>query len=273
MIPLLLVLVGLRKGLRQMFGEIRAHVWAWVLWSFVGFGLFYVPLCLAAAFSPAWLVAGTWQFTIIAGSLLVPLFYEVVETVNGFKRVRRKIPLRGLSLSLIILVGIVVMEWQEAGHVGLRDLLLGVIPVLVASFAYPLGNRKMMEICQGRVDAYQRVFGMTLATLPLWVILAVYGWVVIGPPGKAQVLQSLVVAMCSGVIATVLFFAATDLAKGNVHHLAKVEATQSAEVVFTLFGESLLVSGSLPSLWAFVGIVLVVVGMILHSLFGYRPAF
>ena len=51
---------------------------SWLLWSFVGFVLFYGPLTFAAAFGPGWLVSGTWQFTIIAGVLLAPLFITVI---------------------------------------------------------------------------------------------------------------------------------------------------------------------------------------------------
>ena len=44
----------------------------WLVWSIVGFGLFYAPLSFAGAFGPGWLVASTWQITIVAGILLTP---------------------------------------------------------------------------------------------------------------------------------------------------------------------------------------------------------
>jgi drug/metabolite transporter (DMT)-like permease len=271
MIPLLVVIVGIRGGLSSMFQEIMKNTRQWFLWSCVGFGLFYVPMCLATVYSPAWLVAGTWQFTIIAGSLLVPLFYEIRQTADGPMKVRQRIPMQGLALSLIIIAGIIVMQWQQSGHFSIRNLLLGIIPVVIASFAYPLGNRQMMVVCQGRLDAYQRVLGMTLVTLPVWALLAMIGTITAGPPSHAQLFQSFVVAVCSGVVATVLFFAATDLAKGNPQQLAQVEATQSTEVVFTMLGESAFITGTFPSWPAIMGIALVVAGMVCHSLFGHGP--
>jgi Na+/melibiose symporter-like transporter len=99
-------------------------------------------------------------------------------------------------------------------------------------FAYPLGNRKMMDVCEGRLDAYQRVLRMTLASLSLWLLLSLYGLFTAGLPSGGQSLQSLLVALCSGVIATVLFFMATDMVRGNMQKLAAVEATQSIEVLF-----------------------------------------
>ena len=74
--PFLLIIVFYRKGFSQLSGEIKAQPIAWLLWSFVGFVLFYAPLTYAAAFGPGWLVSGTWQFTIVAGVLLAPLLFR-----------------------------------------------------------------------------------------------------------------------------------------------------------------------------------------------------
>ncbi|WP_249727716.1 multidrug resistance efflux transporter family protein, partial [Bacillus paralicheniformis] len=80
----------------------------------------------------------------------------------------------------------------------------------VAAFAYPLGNRKMIEICGGRIDTFQRVLGMTIASMPAWIIIAIYASLTVGLPSASQMFQSLLVGISSGVIATVLFFIATD---------------------------------------------------------------
>lgn len=265
MVPFLLCIVSMRKNLRPLLVEMRKKPITWLLWSFVGFGLFYAPLCYAAAYSPGWLIAGTWQVTIISGTLLAPLFLVTVATKNGPLHLRGQIPLRALMMSLLILVGIVLMQVEQAQILSLRNLLLGVVPVLIASFAYPLGNRKMMDVCDGRLDAYQRVLGMTLASLPFWLLLSVYGLFTVGAPSLGQSVQSLVVALCSGVIATVLFFKATDMVRGNMQKLASVEATQSMEVLFALAGEVFFLSIALPAALSWLGIIIVIIGMILHS--------
>nr|WP_279664935.1 multidrug resistance efflux transporter family protein [Ectobacillus ponti] len=270
MVPFLLCIVMMRKGLRPLFHEMKKQPGTWLLWSFVGFGLFYAPLCFASAYSPGWLIAGTWQITIISGALLAPLFVETIQTKKGPVQIRGRIALRGLMMSLIILLGIVLMQVEHAKRLPLESLLLGVLPVLVASFAYPLGNRKMMEACGGRLDAYQRVLGMTLASLPFWLLLSIYGFFTVGLPSGGQSLQSLLVALCSGIIATVLFFTATDMVRGNMQRLAAVEATQSMEVLFALMGELLFLSIPMPSLLSWCGMLVVTLGMILHSLVSNR---
>ncbi|MDR7315629.1 multidrug resistance efflux transporter family protein [Brevibacillus nitrificans] len=258
MVPFLLVIVGMRRGLQPLWEEMKANPWQWGGWSFVGFGLFYAPLCFAAIYSPGWLIAGTWQVTIIAGSLLVPLFGQ-------------KIPYKGLLMSLLILAGVGLMQLHVAASVGMKEVLLGIGPIVVAAFAYPLGNRKMMAMTKGRIDAYQRVLGMTLASLPFWVLLAIIGFVTEGAPSSGQTLQSLLVALSSGIVATVLFFQATDLAKGNAQQLAVVEATQAGEVVFAVMLEMMLLSAPLPGLWSNVGMLLVIFGMVLHSYVSSSP--
>lgn len=270
MLPLLLCLVLFRHRLRPLLAEMKKNPGSWILWSTVGFGFFYAPLCLASAYSPGWLIAGTWQMTIISGTLLAPLFVETILTSNGPVQHRGKIPVKGLALSLVILLGIVLMQVEHAQGISPKSLLLGVIPVLLASVAYPLGNRKMMELCGGRLDTTQRVLGMTIASLPFWLLLSLYGLATAGLPSREQSLQALLVALFSGVIATVLFFKATDLVRGDLRKLASVEATQSMEVLFALAGELLFLSLPLPSPVAWFGMMLVVIGMILHSYASHR---
>ncbi|HJV45136.1 MAG TPA: multidrug resistance efflux transporter family protein [Bacillota bacterium] len=265
MVPFLLLLVTSRKNLGLLLKEMKINPSGWLLWSMVGFGLFYAPLCFAAAYGPGWLIAGTWQITIVSGTLLVPFFYETIQTTKGPIRKRRTIPTKGLAWSSFILLGIALMQFEQAHQLTFKDVWFVVLPVLIASFAYPLGNRKMMELCAGRLDAYQRVLGMTLASLPFWLILSIYGITTAGFPSQGQMVQSLLVAICSGVIATVLFFRSTDMASGNMQKLAAIEATQSMEVLFTVLGEWLLGS-PIPSGLSWMGMFLVILGMVSHSL-------
>lgn len=265
MIPPLLLIVLYRGNLKGLLVNMKQNIKAWLLWSTVGFGIFYAPICFAAAYGPSWLVASTWQITIIAGPLLVPLFYEIVETADGPKLIRGRIPLRGMLFSTLILAGVVLMQIQQAAVTSLNAVLLGGIPVLAAAFAYPLGNRKMMMICGDSLDTFQRVLGMTIASMPFWFILSIYGTISSGLPNYNQLVQSSLVALFSGVIATSLFFRATDLVRNDNRKLAAVEATQSGEVLFALLGEILFLKGAVPVLVSFVGIALVILGMILHS--------
>jgi drug/metabolite transporter (DMT)-like permease len=270
MIPFLLIIVIGRKKLRPLLQVMRENPKTWLLWSFVGFGLFYAPLCFAAAHSPGWVIAGTWQITIISGSLLAPLFIQTIQTPEGMIKTRNKLPMKGIAMSLIILLGIVLMQVEQANSLSTKEMLLGIIPVVIASFAYPLGNRKMMEVCGDRLDAYQRVLGMTLASLPFWLLLSLYGFFTAGAPSTDQTIQSILVAICSGVIATILFFKATDMVKGNMQKLAAVEATQSMEVLFAVAGELILLSSPLPTLLSWIGMFIIMIGMILHSYVSHK---
>ncbi|GEK32873.1 DMT family transporter [Kurthia sibirica] len=261
MLPFLLIIVASRKGLPYMVKEIKKNTSAWLIWSFVGFVLFYAPLTFAAAYGPGWLVSGTWQFTIIAGVLLAPFFFLHIKG----QKIRQKIPLVSLLISSIILLGIIVIQIPSASSITAKSLLFGILPVLVAAFAYPLGNRKMMAICDGRLDTFQRVLGMTIMSMPAWILMAIYAGFTVGAPSGSQVFQSFIVGISSGIIATVLFFIATDRVHHDQGRLAAVEATQSAEILFVIIGEMLLLGVPLPTPLALTGLAIIVIGMLLHS--------
>ena len=139
----------------------------WITWSTIGFGLFYAPLSFASAYGSSWLVAGTWQLTIIAGGLMSPLFFKSIKIENEIYKVRNKIPKKSLLMSSIILLGILLMQFEKAKDItDLKTLLVEISPVILAAFSYPLGNRKMIEVCNNRFNTIQRVFGMTLCSMP-----------------------------------------------------------------------------------------------------------
>ncbi|MFC7394466.1 multidrug resistance efflux transporter family protein [Scopulibacillus cellulosilyticus] len=265
MLPFLFVIVLIRGHLKPLFKALIAQPWVWVKWSFVGFVLFYGPLTFASAYGPSWLIAGTWQLTIIAGVLLSPLFYETKLTTEGPVKVRQRISLMSLCTSLIIIIGVIFMQAAHIEKVSIKLILIGSLPVVLAAFCYPLGNRKMMAEFSERVDTFQRVLGMTIASMPFWIILAVIGWIKDGPPSTGQLTQSFIVAVTSGIIATVLFFFATDMVNNQPQKLAAVEATQSGEVIFSLLGEVFILNGNMPSFWSFIGLFFIITGMIIHS--------
>ena len=257
MLPLLLLIVAGQKRLKPLLVVMKTRPLAWILWSTIGFGVFYVSLTFAAKYGPSWLVAGTWQVTIVAGMLIAPLLER--------KENRQRIPPKAMLFSLIILAGVTVMQVSQAGQITAVELLAGTVPVIIAAFAYPLGNRMMMKITAGSIDAMQRTLGMTMASMPFWILIGVSGVMEAGPPSGSLVFQSLLVAVTSGVIATTLFFKATDMVKGEPQLLASVEATQAGEVLFALLGELILLQGSVPDLYSFLGIIIVIAGMVLHS--------
>ncbi|GKV68993.1 hypothetical protein NCCP2716_14910 [Sporosarcina sp. NCCP-2716] len=265
MVPFLFAIVGMRGGLQAMSRDMRARPWPFFGWSTVAFVLFYGPLTFSAAYAPGWLLAGTWQLTIVAGVLLAPIFYLTVRTPAGERKVRQTIPVPSLLISLVILAGVVLIQIPHAQSVTGKALLLGTLPIVVAAFAYPLGNRKMMELLGGSLDTFQRVLGMTLMTLPVWLVLAGYAWLTVGLPSWSQLFQSFVVGVSSGVIATTLFFMATDLVQHDQGRLAAVEATQSLELLFAMLGEMLLLHMALPGPVSLAGTAVIVIGMSLHS--------
>lgn len=253
-LPMMAALLLKDDGIRRVWREVRAHPGRWILWSTVGFGLFYAPLTFGSTFGESWLAAATWQLTIAAGVLLTPLW-------------GKKIPGKNLAWSCLILAGVFLLQTGNLERMEWRTMALTLIPILIAAFSYPLGNRKVMEFCPDWMNTFHRVFAMTLCSMPFWLVLSAAAFVRQGAPAGGQLLQSLLVALFSGVAATVLFFRATDLVKHDARKLAVVEATQSGEVIFTLLGGILFLGDAAPGAAGIAGILLIVGGMMGNSLF------
>ena len=251
--PLFALLVWRTSGFSRVHGAIRRAPLSWLLWSTVGFGLFYAPISFAGDHGESWLIAASWQITIVMGLLLSPLF-------------QKKIALKNLGTAAIILAGVFLLQLGNLVSFRLESIARTLLPILVAAIAYPLGNRKMMALCPPELTTIERVYGMTLCSLPFWLLLALYGLVFRGLPSASQAIQSLGVAVLSGVIATLLFFRATDLVKHSQRQLAVVESTQSFEVLFTLLGGVLLLRDAPPDAFGWFGVGLIVLGMVLSSL-------
>lgn len=260
MLPIFLIIVGVRRNIRELILEMKKNLTQWVLWSTIGFGVFYASLTFAAAYSPSWLVASTWQVTIIAGMIL-----SAFTNLSNIDKPPRLFS--SLLFSGIILSGILIMQVSHAESFSLNSILFNILPVMVAAFAYPLGNRMMMHIIKGRLDVYQRILGMLISSMPFWLLLSGYELFANQTlPESGQYAQTFIVAISSGVVATVLFFSATDKVREDERSLAAVEATQSVEVLFALVGEIVLLHSSLPDVYALSGMALVVLGMALHSI-------
>lgn len=255
MLPMLWLLLRRQKAAAAVVKQIRCRPVVWLLWSTVGFGLFYAPLSMASCYGESWFVAATWQITIVAGVLLTPLFGS-------------RIPVKNLLFSAVILAGIFMLQLPHLESMESSGSLKALALILIAGVCYPLGNRKMMAHCPAGFSTTQRVFGMTLCSMPFWLLCSVYALFTHGLPSFGQVVQSVSVALFSGVVATLLFFEATNLVRHNPKQLAIIEATQAGEVLFTLLGGILFLHDSLPTKTGFLGIGIVVLGMLLNSLSG-----
>lgn len=260
-LPILWLLVRQQNGLKAIHSEMKENWKYWLLWSTVGFGLFYAPLTAASIFGESWFVAATWQITIVTGSFMAPLF-------------GKKIPVKNILFLMVILFGIFLMQTEHirTGNMSMTEALAAFGLILFAAICYPLGNRKTMMKCPPGITTIQRVYGMTLFSMPFWIILSGYAVFTNELPSSGQVGQSLLVTVFSAVLATLLFFEATNLVKHDPKQLAVVESTLAVEVIFTLIGGVLFLGDPLPSTMGFIGIFIIIAGMIGNNLITAREA-
>lgn len=265
-LPLLLPLMPWQGGVAPVWRAMRAHPGPWLLWSGIGFVVFYLALSYAAASGPSWLVAGTFQLTVVAGMLSAPLLY---------RDYRARIPRAALAAGLVIVAGVLLMQFGHAGGRLDRAGWIALLCVGVSAFAYPIGNRGLMlhlERAGIALSATQRVFGMTLASQPIWWLVAAFAFARSGAPSGSQVLLAGGVALGAGVIATVLFFQATGMVRREPSALAAAEAMQAAEILFATLIGALWLGEAWPRGQAAIGAALVVAGIVAISAIAARQA-
>ncbi len=270
-LPILLLVMRWQGGVAPVWRAIRRHPGPWLLWSGVGFVLFYLCLSFAAASGPSWLVAGTFQLTVIAGILCAPFLY---------RDARAKLPLPALAIGAVIVAGVGLMQFGHGGGALDRAGWIALACVVVSAVTYPLANRALLlhleraqsEANAPELNATQRVFGMTLASQPLWWLVAAFAYGHSGPPPVAQVGLAAGVALSAGVIATVLFFHATGMVRNDPTALAAAEAMQAAEILFSVLIGALWLGEAWPQGRTLAGAVIVIVGIAAISAVAARGA-
>ena len=258
-LPLLLPLMPWQGGIAPVTKAMRAAPGAWLLWSGIGFVLFYMLLSYAAASGPSWLIAASFQTTVVAGMLCAPLLYDDV---------RARIPRAALGVGVLIIAGVLLMQFGHARGTLDAKGWIALLCVVASAFAYPLGNRGLLLHLERKgveLNATQRVFGLTLASQPAWLALAAWAWLQVGPPSTSQLWLALGVAISAGVVATILFFQATGMVRDNATALGATEAMQAAEVLFAMLLGVAFLSEAWPRGQALAGAALVVSGIVLFA--------
>ena len=262
---ILVLWIWLRRGrghLAAVLALFRRRLGFWLVAGGVGFGLFYLCICYAADHAPGWIVAATWQSTILATPLVLVCFGE-------------RVALRGVLFALVILAGIAVLNAGAiAAGLPARQVLAGCVPVGLAAIAYPVGNQLLSRARHAGPDSAVLadpaacVLLMTLGALPV-LLLAV---LVVAPaaPGAGQMVSAAAVALLAGFGATTLFLHARNRS-ADPYRIAAVDATQAAEVGFALLGETVLLGAAAPDLTGWIGLGAVTAGL-LGFLLASRPA-
>ena len=265
-----------------------SHWQFWCVTGGIGLGT-YGLLAFAADYAQGWVIAATYLFTVVASLVVLSFFGQSFQ-----KKV--------IVYSVIVFIGVVLANVGEGLRHSTSQgtdwhalLLFGALPAFIASFCFPLGNQLIWQAAQPKghsthpTDAISKaannetskllqkvpqvtspllsnplhkVWLMSLGSLPMWLVL---GFLVQPPaPSVSQMTISFLVALMAGVLGTATFLHARSLAK-QPQQLAAVDATQGSEIIFALLGGMLLLHTPMPSGLSFVGIALVIIGLVLFA--------
>jgi len=258
-LAVILLFQGGIKRLKEVSNLFLQNYIFWIISGTIGFGFFYALICFAADYSPGWVIAASWQFTIVA-TLFVLLFFG------------KSFPKKIWFFSSIIFIGVCLVNLSHIDNFEFSTFIYGAIPVLVASFCYPLGNQLIWESQNGSntkvphikssllKNSFNKVVLMCLGSIPFWIVLLL----IFQPslPSSSQVINSSFVALFSGVFATTIFLYARGMAK-NSDEIAAVDATQASEVIFAMIGGFLLFGNISISTFSIIGLILIMLGLFL----------
>lgn len=304
MLILLSLIIASQHGTKRLIElwQIFRQYWQfWCVTGGIGFGLFYAGICYAADHASGWVVASTFMFTVVASLFVLYAFgrrfdkqviiYALMIFI-GVVCANISEAMHTSDASKIATTGLGIEHL-------LPVLLFGALPALIAAFSYPIGNQLVWQashnakqrhhipisptassaplvtswqrhiptidtelLDNGVSNAFNKVWLMTLGSFPFWLLLGAF----IHPdlPSTGQVFNTFLVALCSGVIATSLFLYARGQAN-STQEVAGVDATQASEVIFALIGGVLLLGTPLPSMLGWIGIALIVLGLVLFA--------
>ncbi|MDO5769934.1 MAG: multidrug resistance efflux transporter family protein [Psychrobacter sp.] len=301
MLLMLSLMISARHGIKRLreLAQIFIQHWAfWCVTGSIGFGLFYAGICFAADHASGWVVASTFMFTVVASLFILRAFGQRFE-----RQVILYAMMIFIGVILVNLneawhaANTPSTLTSPIGQTPaiLHTVLFGALPALIAAFSYPIGNQLVWQASHNAKaktngapeqtsaqwsqppswmrhiptinttllnDAFNKIWLMTLGSAPFWLILGA----VLHPnlPSLSQTLNTFLVALLSGVIATGLFLLAREQAVSS-KEVASVDATQASEVIFALIGGIIFLGTPLPSAIGVLGIALIMLGLVLFA--------
>lgn len=290
--------------LAQLWQVFVCHWRFWCVTGGIGFGLFYAGICFAADHAAGWVVASTFMFTVVASLFVLMAFgqrfkrqviayalmiFSGVVMANISEAMHASSGLaQSSSMTAVLLWGALPaliaafsypignqLVWQashnaklfntKASHTHGDDTPTATpAQQISSSAATQLGWLRFIPTIETDLlgDAFNKVWLMTLGSLPFWLLVGLIRQPDL--PSSSQVFNTFLVALLSGVVATSVFLFARERATSS-QEVAGVDATQASEVIFALIGGVLLLGTPLPSVIGWLGIALIMLGLVLFA--------
>src|SRR3989338_7659203 len=105
----------------------------WIIAGTFGCGVSYALLCYASLHAPGWIIAATWQMTILATPIILFLY-------------GKRVPIRGLGFAAIVCAGVILVEVEHARSAIGYDAIWSVVSMMVlCAFLWPAGTQLVKE--------------------------------------------------------------------------------------------------------------------------------
>jgi signal transduction histidine kinase len=205
------VALGLRRKESNIKSRCSFHeiLFFWMVAGTFACGFFYGGICLASIYLRGWVVAAIWQVTTLASPIVLRML--------GYR-----VPRRGTALAIGVLMGVwLIIAGELHGAINRSTNIYSVAALIVSAFSYPFGNQILNAAIKGghRYLPYIRsaelsqfptvgILMLAIGSVPFWIVAIV----LVRPtaPSAEQALQTLIVAVLAGILATAVFYYARN---------------------------------------------------------------
>lgn len=254
------LLILVKYGIKHYIDTLKCFKDNFLFWAFaggVGFGVFYLSLCYASSYSEGWVLATTWQSTILFSPMVIYLLGN-------------KVKLSGIAYLAIMFLGVCLVN-SYAFQKNYSNIFHSILPILLSAICYPLGNTLCKYACAGKYksltinkfeisqNVFSQILMMVLGAMPVLIL----SFLIFKPysPTTTQLEFVFIVSILTGVIATSLLYKARQLAGKDSNALAFADGTQSLEAPLALLWEYTIFSGNLPDYIGLIGLILLCLGV------------
>ncbi|WP_419764680.1 MAG: multidrug resistance efflux transporter family protein [Arcobacter sp.] len=150
MIIFLVLVLIFQGGIQRVIDVCKLYLSNYIFWTIsgtVGFGFFYALICFSADFSPGWVIAATWQFTVVA-TLFVLIFFG------------KKFPKKIWFFSIIIFIGVCLVNLAHMETFDLKALFSGVFATSIFLYTRNIAKNSNELAAVDATQATEVVFAL-----------------------------------------------------------------------------------------------------------------
>lgn len=251
---------GPRVG-HKIISLFREHSRFWLIWALASGPFLYLPFIYAATCVPAWIIAATCRLDMLTMILVLRLFGQRVKRAKA-------------GVLIFVFIGVVLVNIDHASGTWKAQSTWALGLLALSTVLESLSDQMMQDARWGRTGRpswIPYIKDGVGASVHCWLLLLYIMslpqlgiMLIVHPvmPTWRQIWCTAIMAACSSIFSIAVWMKFRLSAGTSADHIALTSATPALGIVFAVGAEVWLFGGAWPSIIAFVGIGLVIGGLL-----------